>query len=58
LFPRYGANLRGADLSDADLRSAKLSGVRNLTQAQLDKACGDTNTKLPEGLTLNPCSTN
>ena len=42
-----GANLTGANLSGADLRSAK-----NLTQEQFDKACGDADTKPPEGLTL------
>jgi Pentapeptide repeats (8 copies) len=44
-----GADLRGADLSDADLsvadlRGADLSVAKNLTQTQLDKACGDANT--------------
>jgi uncharacterized protein YjbI with pentapeptide repeats len=57
-----GAELSGADLSDAnlsgaDLRGAKLSGALNLTQTQLDEACGNANTKLPEGLTLKPCPT-
>jgi hypothetical protein len=58
------ADLLGAvaDLSDADLSGAKLNGAdltdaKNLTQTQLDKACGNANTKLPEGLTLKPCST-
>jgi len=62
-----GANLSGADLSRADLGGAELSGanlsgadlreVRNLTQTQLDEACGNADTKLLEGLTLKPCST-
>jgi uncharacterized protein YjbI with pentapeptide repeats len=64
-----GANLFGADLSgahlfdanlrDADLSFADLSGAKGLTQKQLDEACGDADTKLPEGkgLTLKPCST-
>ena len=47
-----GANLRGANLSDADLSSA-----RNLTQTQLDEACGNASTKLLEGLTVKSCST-
>jgi hypothetical protein len=56
-----GANLTGANLSDARLERADLSGadlreVRNLTQTQLDEACGNASTKLPEGLTLKPCS--
>ena len=54
-----GANLSGADLSDAYLSRAYLSGAKlrddyaaviGLTQTQLDAACGDANTKLPEGL--------
>jgi uncharacterized protein YjbI with pentapeptide repeats len=50
-----GANLRGADLSGANLRGgAFLDGAENLTQAQLDRACGN-DTKLPEGLTIMRC---
>jgi hypothetical protein len=42
--------LTGADLSDADLTNAK-----NLTQEQLDKACGKPKS-LPPGLALDkPC---
>jgi uncharacterized protein YjbI with pentapeptide repeats len=62
-----GANLTGASLSGADLGGANLSGANlseanltrttNLTQTQLDAACGNANTKLPEGLTIKPCST-
>ena len=64
-----GANLTVTDLSQADLSGASLSGaliqaylsganltdVKNLTQVQLDKACGNADTKLPEGLTLAEC---
>jgi uncharacterized protein YjbI with pentapeptide repeats len=57
-----GADLSGADLSRANLSRANLSDAnlieaKNLTQTQLDKACGNANTNLPEGLTLKPCST-
>jgi uncharacterized protein YjbI with pentapeptide repeats len=52
-----GADLSGANLSGANLRDADLSGATNLTQTQLDEACGNSATKLPEGLTLKPCST-
>jgi uncharacterized protein YjbI with pentapeptide repeats len=38
----------------ANLSRADLTAVKNLTQGQLDKACG-TNTILPNGLTLKPC---
>jgi hypothetical protein len=49
------ANLIGANLSEANLSGAFLVSA-NLTQTQLDKACGDANTKLPEGLTPpKPC---
>ncbi len=51
------ANLVMVDLSRADLSGADLRGTQNLVQAQLDKACGDANTKLPKDLTLRPCST-
>ena len=50
----FRADLSGATLSRANLSRADLSGVENLTQAQLDQACG-TDAKLPEGLTLKPC---
>jgi uncharacterized protein YjbI with pentapeptide repeats len=50
-----GADLLKADLSGANLSDALLSDVKNLTQTQLDKACGNTNTKLPKELTLKPC---
>jgi uncharacterized protein YjbI with pentapeptide repeats len=66
-----GANLRDANLSEATLSGANLSGAnlrdaKNLTQTQLNEACGNANAKgspegrglkLPEGLTLKPCST-
>ena len=59
------ADLRGADLGGADLTNAvlrvtilngtNLSGVSGLTQAQLDRACGNDATVPPEGLTIKPC---
>jgi hypothetical protein len=54
-----GTNLQYANLRDADLSFADLSRAKGLTQKQLDEACGDADTKLPEGigLTLKPCST-
>ena len=64
-----GAHLNGADLGDADLSGADLTGVsgarlsdgdvsgaKNLTQEQLNTACGNTIELLPPGLTLKPCS--
>jgi uncharacterized protein YjbI with pentapeptide repeats len=50
-----GTNLSGANLSGAKLGNVDLTYVENLTQGQLDKACGDENTRLPEGLTPKPC---
>jgi Pentapeptide repeats (8 copies) len=49
------ANLRDAQLGGADLGGADLSGAQNLTQTQLDGACSDPKTKLPEGLTPTLC---
>ena len=50
----YAADLSNADLSNADLSNADLDGAdlraaKNLTQLQLDAACG-TNVKLPPEL--------
>jgi uncharacterized protein YjbI with pentapeptide repeats len=42
-----GAELIGADLRDADIRGADLSGSFFLTQAQINTAKGDADTKLP-----------
>jgi uncharacterized protein YjbI with pentapeptide repeats/DNA replication protein DnaC len=45
------ADLSGADLSRADLRDADLSDTKYLRQKQIDSARGDSNTRLPQGLT-------
>ena len=50
-----GAKLQGADLYHADLQGANLTGAdltkaKGLTREQLDKACGDDKTKLPDYL--------
>ncbi|WP_019419153.1 pentapeptide repeat-containing protein [Paenibacillus sp. OSY-SE] len=45
------ADLIGADFRDADLRGADLTGSIFLTQAQINAAKGDANTKLPPSLT-------
>ena len=49
------ANLAAAYLKDANLSGADLTTARNLTQSQLDEACGDEKTKLPVGRTIKPC---
>jgi uncharacterized protein YjbI with pentapeptide repeats len=46
------ADLIGADFRDADLRGADLTGSIFLTQAQLNSAKGDANTKLPPSLSI------
>ncbi len=55
-----GAWLGAAALSDAELTGADISGawlanVKGLTQTQLSAACGDSSTRLPEGLTVPAC---
>jgi uncharacterized protein YjbI with pentapeptide repeats len=53
-----GADLTGADLRGATLTSAALTGAKNLIQRQLNEACGNSETELPEGLDLTllkPC---
>jgi uncharacterized protein YjbI with pentapeptide repeats len=45
------ADLIGADFRDADLRGADLTESIFLTQAQINAAKGDANTKLPPSLT-------
>lgn len=46
------ADLIGADLRDTDLRGADLSNSIFLTQAQINAAKGDANTKLPKSLIM------
>lgn len=50
------SNLAGMDFYKADLSGADLRFGKGLTQAQLDYACGDTRTRLPEGFTIRPCA--
>jgi uncharacterized protein YjbI with pentapeptide repeats len=55
-----GANLSGAHLgvvklTGANLSGADLSGAIDLGQWDLDEACGNAETKLPEGLALKSC---
>ena len=49
------ANLTRANLQEANLQGANLQGARNLVQEQLDQACGDEKTQLPEGLEIKTC---
>lgn len=50
-----GASLRGAVLDGAVLSGADFSGARGLTQSQISKACGDSATVLPNGITIPAC---
>jgi uncharacterized protein YjbI with pentapeptide repeats len=50
------ADLSGAKLSITSLKGADLSTVKGLTQAQLDRACADSETKVPAGLHTVSCS--
>ena len=60
-----GANLQRANLSEANLQganlvSANLTKAMSLTRKQLDEACGDDKTKLPDYLAdyqMKPCPT-
>lgn len=47
--------LIGATMVAADFSKADLSEVQGLQQAQLDTACGDSQTRLPMGLSLAYC---
>jgi len=50
------ANLHGAKLKEVDLRATNLFAA-TLTQTQLNEACVDKTTKLPEGLVhTKPCT--
>lgn len=49
------SNLSGANLSGVNLSGADLSMAKGLSQAQLNKACGDRSTKLPKGLRISRC---
>lgn len=45
-----------ATMINANLSGANLSQVQGLTQVQLDTACGDWGTQLPDGLTVSYCT--
>lgn len=50
------ADFTGADLSITSIRGTDLSRAIGLTQAQLDRACGDVETRVPAGLRAKTCS--
>ena len=49
------ADFTGASLASANLSGADLETARGLTQAQLDRTCGDRSTSLPKGLRIPAC---
>lgn len=54
------ANLAGADVTGAAMLTTALNGtdltrVKGLTQNQLDRACGDGETKVPVGMKVHRC---
>ena len=50
------ANLEGAVLREARFEGADLQHAVGLTQAQLSEACGDAETRLPEGFRMPACT--
>lgn len=50
-----GANLSGASLTITSLKGTDLSHTLGLVQAQLDQACGDAQTKAPQGMKVHIC---
>ena len=50
-----GARMAGAVLTGANLSGAAMNAASGLTQAQLNRACGDSSTALPPGLTVPRC---
>ncbi len=54
------ANLKGANPIFANFRAAILANAKGLTRKQLDEACGDDETGLPDYLAdyqMKPCPT-
>lgn len=49
------SKFEGAKFANANISGADFSTAVDLTQSQLDTACGDGETRLPRGLTVVPC---
>lgn len=49
------AELQGVDFTGAQLQDADLATAMHLTQPQLERACGNHNTRLPPGLRVPAC---
>jgi uncharacterized protein YjbI with pentapeptide repeats len=50
------ADFTGANLSITSFKGTDLTKTKGLTQAQLDTACGDADTKAPQGLKVHICT--
>ncbi|MFN7389109.1 pentapeptide repeat-containing protein [Brevundimonas sp.] len=50
-----GSSFSGATLTGANFSGAQLARARGLTQRQLNSACGDSSTSLPDGLSIPSC---
>jgi uncharacterized protein YjbI with pentapeptide repeats len=50
-----GARFANAKLKNVNFSGSDLSTATGLTQAQLNEACGDAETRLPKGLVLPVC---
>ena len=50
-----GADFTGATLVSTSFKHTDLTRAKGLTQAQLDKACGDAETKAPDGMSVRTC---
>ena len=51
-----GADMTGANLTITSFKGTDLTHTKGLTQAQLDTACGDAETKAPAGMTVKTCN--
>ncbi len=50
-----GANLQFTRFNGADLSGSDLTGTKRLLQRQLEEACGNSATRLPDELLIKPC---
>lgn len=51
-----GADMTGARMTITSIKGTDLTRTKGLTQAQLDAACGDAETRVPAGLAVHTCS--
>ncbi len=49
------ANFAGATLDGTNFSGAEMDRARGLTQARLERACGDDSTRLPRGMSIPAC---